>query len=138
MTGKNTINPVLRKVASILSEKPPYALKTLFQYKWGGSKTPTTYKMELLVILVTSEPELTIVAKSSIIDVAEVLNPLLHTTTFRFLLRLPKPMEDESHNKKNIYSPARKKEQEKDTWKNQKIRRIFSTLSGSIDANSEQ
>lgn len=57
MTGKNTINPVLRKVASILSEKTPYALKTLFQYKWGGSKTPTTYKMELLVILVTSEPE---------------------------------------------------------------------------------
>ena len=47
-------------------------------------------------------------------------------------------MEDESHNKKNIYSPARKKEQEKDTWKNQKIRRIFSTLSGSIDANTEQ
>ena len=46
-------------------------------------------------------------------------------------------MEDESHNKKNIYSPARKKE-EKDTWKKQKIRRIFSTLSGSIDANSEQ
>ena len=57
MTGKNTINPVLRKVASILSEKTPYALKTLFQYKWGGSKTPTTYKMELIVILVTSEPE---------------------------------------------------------------------------------
>lgn len=92
--------------------------------------------MELLAILVTSEPEFNYC--SSIIDVAEVLNPLLYTTTFRFLLRLPKPMEGESHNKKNIiYSPARKKEQEKDTWKKQKIRRIFSTLSGSIDANSE-
>ena len=42
-------------------------------YIRGGSRTAATYKMELFVIIVNGFQSLTIITKSSISDVAEVL-----------------------------------------------------------------
>ena len=45
----------------------------------GGSRTAATCKMELFVIIVNSFQPLTIIKKSSILDVAAVLDPPLET-----------------------------------------------------------
>ena len=43
----------------------------------GGSRTAATFKMELFVIMVNGFQPLTIITKSSILDVAAVLDPSL-------------------------------------------------------------
>ena len=43
---------------------------------WGGSNTTAASKMELFVIIVSGFQQLTIITKSSILDVAAVLDPL--------------------------------------------------------------
>ena len=45
----------------------------------GGSRTAATFKMELFVIIVNGFQPLTIITKSSILDVAAVLDPPLIT-----------------------------------------------------------
>ena len=46
----------------------------------GGFRTPATFKMEHFLIIVNSWKPLTITTKSSILDVAAVLNPPLVKT----------------------------------------------------------
>ena len=54
-----------------------------------GSGTATTSKMELFVIIVNGWKPLTIITKSSILDVVAVLYPPLHTAnTFSILSRV--------------------------------------------------
>ena len=38
----------------MLSEEIPDSLKTFFEYKQSGIRTPATFKMEIFVIIVTS------------------------------------------------------------------------------------
>ena len=45
----------------------------------GGSRTAATSKRELFVIIVNGFQSLTIITKSSTLDVAAVLDPYLHT-----------------------------------------------------------
>ena len=45
----------------------------------GGSRTAATSKRELFVIIVNGFQSLTIITKSSTVDVAAVLDPYLHT-----------------------------------------------------------
>ena len=47
-------------------------------YRIGGSRTAATSKMEHFVIIVNGWKPLTIITKSSILDVAAVLDPLLY------------------------------------------------------------
>ena len=51
----------------------------LNNYTGGGSRTVATSKMEYLVIIVDGWKPLTIITKSSILDVAAVLDPSLYT-----------------------------------------------------------
>ena len=54
-------------------------MQVSFKETRGGSRTAATYKMELFVIIVNSFQPLTIITKSSILDVAAVLDPPLET-----------------------------------------------------------
>ena len=49
----------------------------------GGSRTPATSKMEQFVIIVNGWKPLTIITKSSILDVAAVLGPSLLPTEIK-------------------------------------------------------
>ena len=51
----------------------------------GGSISTATYKTGLFVIIVNGWKSLTIITKSSILDVAAGLNPLLKFTFKKFL-----------------------------------------------------
>ena len=54
----------------------------------GGSRTAATFKMEHFVIIVNSWEPLTIITKSSILDVAAVLDPpLLQAKSIKFIER---------------------------------------------------
>ena len=50
----------------------------------GGSRTAATSKMKLFVIMVNGWKPLTIIKKSSIMDVAAALDPLLMVLYWRF------------------------------------------------------
>lgn len=51
---KKTINAVLWETASILSEKTQYSLTIFFMLSRGVYMAPTTSKMELFAVIVTS------------------------------------------------------------------------------------
>ena len=63
-----------------------HRLVTIFSYKTrGGSRIAATSKMEHFVMIVSSFQPLTIITKSSILDVAAALDPPLKTIPQSFL-----------------------------------------------------
>ena len=54
----------------------------------GGSRTAATSKMQLFVIIVHGWKPLTIITKSSILDVAAVLDPLLLSTMLQTSIKV--------------------------------------------------
>ena len=54
-------------------------VRQIFVHGKGGSRTAATSNMEHFVIIVTGWKPLTVVTKSSILDVAAVLDPPLHS-----------------------------------------------------------
>ena len=64
---------------------PCSSTENVFRYSntLGGSRTAATSKMERFLIIVNSWKPLTITTKRSILDVAAVLDPPLHTPDFQ-------------------------------------------------------
>ena len=76
---------------SILMQRTPkeieYELPIAYQRvgSRGGSRTAATSKVELFVIIVNGWKPLTIITKSSILDVAAVLDPPLGSENYYFI-----------------------------------------------------
>ena len=78
------------KVTLVITQMAPsgfHIYQTRLAYvRGGGSRTSVTFKMELFVIIVNGFQPLTVTTKSSILDVAAVLDPPRHSVCQRLLL----------------------------------------------------